>query len=247
MEFSPNNPIVKLCLQGMASEEASNPEEARKLFLQAWTDATAELEKFIAAWFVARRQDTAADRLAWLERALAYALCVSDGAAQSALPSLYAELATCYADLHEAEQAAEYAGLAASVPDEPSDDGPFYHGTKAQLQPGDLLTAGGASNYKADLIMNHIYFTALLSGAGLAAALARGDGPERIYLVEPTGEFENDPNVTNRKFPGNLTRSYRSESPLTVIREVTDWARQAPEDLHKWRQRVASGEGKIIN
>src|SRR6267378_2289695 len=112
--------------------------------------------------------------------------------------------------------------LATSFQDKPSDKGPFYHGTKADLQVGDLLTAGGGSNYKPDLVMNHIYFTALANGAGLAAALAKGDGPERVYIVEPTGSFENDPNVTDKKFPGNPTRSYRTEAPLKIVGEVTD-------------------------
>ena len=79
---------------------------------------------------------------------------------------------------------------------------PFITERRADLQVGDLLTAGGSSNYKAELIMNHIYFTALANGAGLAAALAKGDGRERVYIVEPTGSFENDPNVTDKKFPG---------------------------------------------
>src|SRR5213075_1989527 len=88
--------------------------------------------------------------------------------------------------------------LAASFDDTPSDKGPFYHGTRADLQVGDLLMAGGSSNYKPELKMNHIYFTALVNGAGLAASLAKGDGPERVYIVEPTGSFENDPNVTQK-------------------------------------------------
>ena len=95
--------------------------------------------------------------------------------------------------------------------------------------------------------MNHIYFTALVNGAGLAAALAKGDGPERIYMVEPTGSFENDPNVTNKKFPGNPTRSYRSEAPLRIVAEVTDWARQTPEQLKSWREKLANVKGEIIN
>ncbi len=82
--------------------------------------------------------------------------------------------------------------MANSVPHKPSDKGPFYHGTKVDMQVGDLLLAGYGSNYKSDLIMNHIYFTALLNGAGLPAALAKGDGPERVYIVEPTGDFESD-------------------------------------------------------
>src|ERR1700742_1111508 len=127
------------------------------------------------------------------------------------------------------------------------DNGPFYHGTKADLQIGDLLTAGFRSNYKPEVIMNHIYFTALVNGAGLAAALAKGDGCERVYIVEPTGSFENDPNVTDKKFPGNPTRSYRSEGPLRIVGEVTDWVRQTPEELQKWREKLANNAGRIIN
>ena len=81
--------------------------------------------------------------------------------------------------------------------------------------------------------MNHIYFTALVNGAGLAAALAKGEAPERVYIIEPTGKFENDPNVTNKKFPGNPTRSYRSKEPLKIVGEVTDWVKQTPEQIQK--------------
>jgi hypothetical protein len=86
------------------------------------------------------------------------------------------------------------------------DNGPFYHGTRADLQVGDLLTAGYKSNYRPEITMNHIYFTALVNGAGLAAELSKGEGRERVYIVEPTGDFENDPNVTDKKFPGNPRR-----------------------------------------
>lgn len=127
------------------------------------------------------------------------------------------------------------------------DHGPFYHGTRADLQIGDLLTAGFRSNYKPEVIMNHIYFTALVNGAGLAAALAQGSGDERVYLVEPTGAFENDPNVTDKKFPGNPTRSYRSQAPLKIIDEITDWVRQTPEEIKTWRERLANNKGEIIN
>lgn len=127
------------------------------------------------------------------------------------------------------------------------DSGPFYHGTKADLQVGDLLTAGFRSNYKPEVTMNHIYFTALPNGAGLAAALAPGDGPQRIYIVEPTGPFENDPNVTDKKFPGNPTRSYRSTEPLRVIGELTEWVRQTDEEIAVWRERLANIKGDIIN
>jgi hypothetical protein len=127
------------------------------------------------------------------------------------------------------------------------DNGPFYHGTKADLKPGDLLTAGFNSNYKTDVVMNHIYFTALPNGAGLAAALAVGDGEERVYIVEPTGSFENDPNVTDKKFPGNPTRSYRSTAPLKVVGELKDWTRLTTEERQQWRERLASMKGEIIN
>lgn len=134
---------------------------------------------------------------------------------------------------------------------EPMDDGPFYHGTKADLQVGELLTAGFRANYRPEIVMNHIYFTALRDGAGLAAELAAGDGEPRVYAVEPTGEFENDPNVTDKKFPGNPTRSYRSTAPLRIVGEVTDWTRLTPEALQMWRDRLAAvhadSRGEIIN
>ncbi|MFY9714183.1 MAG: NAD(+)--rifampin ADP-ribosyltransferase [Microbacterium sp.] len=120
------------------------------------------------------------------------------------------------------------------------DDGPFFHGTKADLAPGDLLTAGFRSNYRPEIVMNHIYFTALRDGAGLAAELAPGDGAPRVCLVEPTGAFENDPNVTDKKFPGNPARSYRSAAALRVVEEVTDWTRLAPDPLQMWRDRLAA-------
>ena len=121
-----------------------------------------------------------------------------------------------------------------------SEQGPFFHGTKADLPVGGLLTAGFRSNYRPDVVMNHIYFTALRDGAGLAAELAPGDAAPRVYLVEPTGEFEDDPNVTDKKFPGNPTRSYRSREPLRVVGEVTDWTRLTPEALQAWRDRLAA-------
>ncbi|WP_428668587.1 NAD(+)--rifampin ADP-ribosyltransferase [Runella sp.] len=137
--------------------------------------------------------------------------------------------------------------MANSCTDKPSDKGPFYHGSKADLEVGDFLTAGYGSNYKSELTMNHIYFTALLNGAGLAAALAKGDGRERVYIVEPTGEFENDPNLTNKKFPGNPTRSYRTQTPLKIIGEIPDWVKQMPEEIQKLREKLANNKGEIIN
>ncbi len=121
----------------------------------------------------------------------------------------------------------------------PEEEGPFYHGTKADLHEGDLLTAGFHSNYHPEVVMNHIYFTALIDGAGLAAEVSRGDGEPRVYLVEPTGDYEDDPNVTDKRFPGNPTRSYRSREPLRVISEAHDWPRLSPEALQDWRDRLA--------
>ncbi|MEV7619565.1 NAD(+)--rifampin ADP-ribosyltransferase [Microbacterium sp. NPDC089321] len=134
------------------------------------------------------------------------------------------------------------------------DDGPFFHGTTAALQPGDLLTAGFPSNYRPEIVMNHVYFTALRDGAGLAAELAAelasGDAAPHVYRVEPTGEFENDPNVTDKRFPGNPTRSYRTAHPLRIVEEVHDWTRLSPDDLQSWRERLATlrdSRAEIIN
>lgn len=127
------------------------------------------------------------------------------------------------------------------------DEGPFYHGTRADLQVGDLLTAGFKSNYRPEVTMNHIYFTATIKGAGLAAELAKGSGRARVYIVEPTEDFEDDPNVTDKKFPGNPTRSYRSQKPLRVVGEISDWVRLTPEELQTWHTRLANIKGDIIN
>jgi len=247
MEFNPNNHIVKLCIHGMDMEEKSKPEDASRLFLQAWNEATNDFEKYIAAFYVARHQKNVTDKLKWLETTLQFALNINNNSVKGAFSSLYLNIAKCYEDLGELDNAKKNNDLAISFKNQPSDKGPFYHGTKADLKIGDLLTAGSRSNYKTEVIMNHIYFTALVNGAGLAAALAKGEGRERIYIVEPTGNFENDPNVTNKKFPGNPTRSYRSQEPLKIVGEVTDWLRQTPEQLKEWREKLANNKGEIIN
>ena len=247
MEFNPSNKVIKLCIQGMDFEGKGEPEEAKRLFLHAWDESTNDFEKFTAAFYVARHQTNVDDKLKWLETSLQCALKINDVTVASAFPSLYSHIAKSYEELNDFESARKNYELAKSFADRPSDNGPFYHGTKADLQVGDLLTAGGNSNYQTDLIMNHIYFTALVHGAGLAAALAKGDGRERVYIVEPTGTFENDPNVTDKKFPGNPTRSFRSQAPLKIVGEVTDWVRQTPEELQKWRERLANVKGEIIN
>ena len=247
MEFSPNNNIVKLCLQGMDLEAKSKPEEASRIFLQAWSEATNDFEKFTAAYYVARHQKNTSDKLQWLETALQFALKINNDNVVGAFPSLYLNIAKCYEDLSDLDNAKKNYELSNSFKDKLTDIGPFYHGTRADLKVGDLLRAGSISNYQQEVIMNHIYFTALVNGAGLAAALAKGDGRERVYIVEPTGSFENDPNVTDKKFPGNPTRSYRSQAPLKIVGEITDWVRQTPEELQKWREKLASNKGEIIN
>ena len=125
--------------------------------------------------------------------------------------------------------------------------GPFYHGTKANLSIGDLLTAGFRSNYRDSVVMNHVYFTTVPKGAGLAAEIAKGEGRPRVYVVAPTGRFEDDPNVTNKKFPGNPTRSYRSEQPLRIVGELEIWESHDPEFISQLRKFVESGTGEIIN
>lgn len=247
MEFSPSNNVVKLCIQGMAMEEQGKTAEAGRMFLQAWNEATEDFEKFIAAFYVARQQQNATDRLEWIQTCLKLAHKINNDTVKAAFPFLYSNLAKCYEDLGDPDSAKKSYDLALSFKDTPSDKGPFYHGTKADLQIGDSLTAGNTSNYQSELIMNHIYFTALVNGAGLAAALAKGNEQERVYIVEPTGNFEDDPNVTNKKFPGNPTRSYRTQTPLKIVGEVTDWEKQTPEDIEKWREKLANNKGEIIN
>ena len=231
----------------MSLEEKGETEKASSVFLQAWNEASNDHEKFIAAYYVARHQKNIPDQLKWLNTTLQLALKINDDSVNGALASLYASIAKCYEKLNESDNAKINYELANSVTYKPADKGPFYHGTKADLQTDDLLTAGYGSNYQSDLTMNHIYFTALLNGAGLAAALAKGDGRERVYIVEPTGGFEDDPNVTNKKFPGNPTRSYRTAHPLKIVGEAADWARLTPEDLQKWREKLANSKGEIIN
>lgn len=247
MEFNPANPIVKCCIMGMAQEENGNREAAVALFGQAWREATHDFEKYIAAYFIARHENELQQKLRWFETALQFGQQVNNDSVNSALPGIYRHIADCYARLGDVEKEQKYAGLALQRELEPSDKGPFYHGTKADLPPGSLLTPGGHSNYKSGLTMNHIYFTSQANGAGLAAALAKGEGAERVYIVEPTGSFENDPNVTDKKFPGNPSRSYRSLAPLKIVGELSDWQRITPAELQQWREKLGANKGDIIN
>ena len=116
-------------------------------------------------------------------------------------------------------------------PFEVHESGAYLHGTKADLAVGDLLVPGRESNFEAGRIMNHIYVTQTLDAAVWGAEFAQGDGPGRIYIVEPLGELEDDPNVTDKKLPGNPTRSYRSTEPVRIVGELKDWQGHPAEQI----------------
>ena len=126
--------------------------------------------------------------------------------------------------------------------------GVYLHGTKADLAVGDLLTPGRESNFEEGRVMNHVYFTGTLDAATWGAELAVGEGRGRIYVVEPTGDFEDDPNVTDKKFPGNPTHSYRSDRPVRVVGEMTDWTPHPAEYLQRFRDglEVLRREGRAV-
>ncbi len=247
MEFGPHNNIVKLCLQGMALEETGNRVEARRLFNRAMNEATDDFEKFQVTYFIARNETDLHKKISAFETSLRYASATNDLSAQGVLYTVHENIAGCYEELNDIDEAKRHHELAASFKNKISDMGPFYHGTKADLKRGDLLTPGFISNYDTQITMNHIYFTAIQNGAGLAAELAGIDGQPRVYMVEPTGNFEHDPNVTDKKFPGNPTRSYRSSAPLKITGEVFDFTRLTREQLQQWRERLANTKGEIIN
>jgi rifampin ADP-ribosylating transferase len=135
------------------------------------------------------------------------------------------------------------------VPFEVYEPGVYLHGTKADLAVGDLLVPGRGSNFEDGRVMNHIYFTATLDAAVWGAELAAGEGRGRVYLVEPTGELEDDPNVTDKRFPGNPTHSFRSREPLRVVGEIVDWVGHSPEKLQAMRAGIEAmrltGEAEI--
>lgn len=125
----------------------------------------------------------------------------------------------------------------------------FYHGTKADLRVGDLIVAGFGSNF-VERGLKHVYFSATVEAATWGAELAKGDGRGRIYTVEPTGPFEDDPNLTDKRFPGNVTASYRSVDPLRITGEIADWSGHSPEQVRHMRESLArmteAGGGMII-
>jgi len=132
------------------------------------------------------------------------------------------------------------------VPFEVFELGVYLHGTKADLAVGDVLVSGRESNFEEGRVMNYVYFTATLDAATWGAELASGEGRGRIYIVEPMGDFEDDPNVTDKKFPGNPTQSFRSREPLRVVGELADWVGHSPEKLQVMRDAVqGKGTGLI--
>lgn len=131
-------------------------------------------------------------------------------------------------------------------------EGPFFHGTKTAFAVGDLLEVGRGSNYHEGRRSNHVYFSALhepaIWAAELAVALTGSDGRDHVYVVEPTGPFEDDPNVTDKRFPGNVTRSYRTRHPMRVVGEVRDWEGHPPEVLQGMLDNLATlrAEGRDL-
>jgi len=117
----------------------------------------------------------------------------------------------------------------------------FFHGTRAVLHPGDLIRPGFSSNY-TERRSPWVYFSETLNAATWGAELAKGEGRGRIYVVEPTGPFVDDPNLTDKKFPGNPTRSYRSRDPLRVVREQLDWEGHSPEEIRAMKEGIAGLE-----
>jgi hypothetical protein len=125
----------------------------------------------------------------------------------------------------------------------------LYHGTRSDFRPGDLIASGYPSNYIKNKTANYVYLSATLDAATWGAELAQGEGPGRIYIVEPTGPIMDDPNLTDKKFPGNPTKSYRSREPLRVVGEVKNWQGHSPEALQTMKDNIErrrqSGLGMI--
>lgn len=115
----------------------------------------------------------------------------------------------------------------------------FFHGTRASLRPGDCIAVGYASNFSKTQALSWVYFSSTLDAAIWGAELAAGSEPQRIYVVEPTGPIFDDPNLTDKKFPGNPTLSYRSREPLRIIAEVTNWQGHSPDQLKAMKEGLA--------
>ncbi len=250
IQFDPRNKIVQMCLKANKLFESENYKEteAIEILNQALNIAENDFEKYLATYFIARSiKSDMNEKLKWFEKALKLALASDDVAVKSAIPLIYNNISYCYFKMQDYETSEKYATLNNEEDIIKYETGPFYHGTRAELKIGDFLVPNNNSNYRENLEMNHIYFTALPNGAGLASELAKGEGKPRVYKVEPTGEYEYDPNLTNRKFPGNPTRSYRSLFSLKIVGEVTDWNKQSEEELNNCTEKIKNNNGEIIN
>lgn len=234
-------------MQAIIQTEQGNLAQAEAILDRMYRQTDDDYEKFLLAYQFAKVTTDIFERVKWLSVSLESAQKIDDEDVKSAYVTLFRDLAEAYKALGNHDYEKKYLELAEVEPKTPTDQGPFYHGTKADLEVGDLLVPGGLSNYQDDLVMNHIYFTANLDGAGLAATLAKGTGKERVYKIVPTGEFENDPNVTDKKFPGNLTRSYRSARPLKVVAEIEGWQALSQQQKQEWQAKVQKNEEEIIN
>ncbi len=242
MNFDPNNKIVKLCVSGMVMEF-----DSLTIYKKAWEESELDFEKIISAYFLGKTLTDLNEKLYWFKVALDVAIKSDEYYLKSALKILYEKIGEVYEELGNIEFAKENFDKATEQEAMPLEKATFYHGSRAALEIGDMLLPGFGTNNEDDLVIKHVYFTAILDSAGLAASFASGDGEEHIYIVEPTGEYENDPNLTDKKFPGNMTRTYRSTSPLKIVGEVGDWRKRSKEDREIWFENFKKNKGKINN
>lgn len=247
MRFNPTSPFIQQLMQAIIQTEQGELAQVATTLDRMYQQTDDDYDKFLLAYQFSKVTMDIFERVKWLSVSLESAQKIDDEDVKSAYVTLFRDLSEAYKALGNHDYEKKYLELAEVEPTTPTDQGPFYHGTKADLKVGDLLVPGGLSNYQDDLVMNHIYFTANLNGAGLAATLAKGTGKERVYKIVPTGEFENDPNVTDKKFPGNLTRSYRSTQPLKIVAEIEDWQALSQQQKQEWQAKVKNNEGEIIN
>ena len=247
MRFNPTSPFIQQLMQAIIQTEQGELAQVATTLDRMYQQTDDDYDKFLLAYQFSKVTMDIFERVKWLSVSLESAQKIDDEDVKSAYVTLFRDLSEAYKALGNHDYEKKYLELAEVEPTTPTDQGPFYHGTKADLKVGDLLVPGGLSNYQDDLVMNHIYFTANLNGAGLAATLVKGTGKERVYKIVPTGEFENDPNVTDKKFPGNLTRSYRSTQPLKIVAEIEDWQALSQQQKQEWQAKVKNNEGEIIN
>lgn len=246
-EFSPSNKIVKMCMQAIYAYENNEFDKAIVLLEDAYKCSETEFEKFVSSYKKAEYENDLNNKLKWFEISIKHAInsdCISSKTAYS---TLYLNIAKTYEKLNELENAKKNYDLSNKYKEMPQDNGPFYHGTNVNLNVGDLLSAGRKSNYKDGLVMNHIYFTSNLSGAILAAKLVSEDNMGHVYVVKPIGDFENDPNVTDKKFCGNLTQSYRTTSDLEIICELVDLDNNSSLDIKEFKEKIYKNDKEIIN